>query len=521
MLAVAPAAIVTVTDDHPRRDTGRDGMTRRWRIIILSIAAAVVIGLGVAAVAFAIRSAPAMPPVRITYDRERFDPEVTRLLDEAIRRYEQDPQDLEALTRLAILLKAHDLPAPAAECFERAARLRPEEPRWQYLHARMRQDIGQIDRAVAAYRAVLQQAPDYAPARYYLGLCLLELDRLDEAEQCFQRLLEARGYTWAGAFGLGVVRLRQGRPAEATTLLRRALDGGGEYYAVLYNLGLALRDLGERASAAEYLARARHAPEKPPLDDPWEPDWGAYNRSLSIQFHRAREASLRGEHERATSILQDLVRRHPDVPNTWKELGLAWLRAGRIDRAGEVLREAVQRFPSYAAAWDALARVRFAEHDLHGAEEAVDRAIALDDRVADFYLSRAMLAKVRRDWARAEQALRRAAALDPRLAEVHASLAEVLIAQGRAEEAVEVARTAIRVNPEMPMGHFQYALANAILGHYEEAVRGFEEVLRLDPDDTKALRNLQRAQAALQRERGQDRPGGAATQPSASAGEVR
>lgn len=114
----------------------------------------------------------------------------------------------------------------------------PEHPRIEELRRRVQRDpasiafaqlaeehrrAGQYDDAVAVCRNGLAVHPGYLSARVTLARTLVEIDRLPEAREEFQTVLNAAPDNLAALRGLAEVLHRQGTLADALALYRRAL----------------------------------------------------------------------------------------------------------------------------------------------------------------------------------------------------------------------------------------------------------------------------------------------------------
>jgi hypothetical protein len=143
--------------------------------------------------------------------------------------------------------------------------LRPEAPTPRLDLARALDGAGRPEEAVAAYRAVLERAPDSHHARWGLAQALLRLGRRDEAaaelgayrelyaanqERTRQVMLQRseidRGWHLIGT----------GRPGEAETVFRELIASHGEGVDPLLGLARALAGQGDHAGAAGALERA-------------------------------------------------------------------------------------------------------------------------------------------------------------------------------------------------------------------------------------------------------------------------
>ena len=115
---------------------------------------------------------------------------------------------------------------------------------------------GRLDEARAAYRAVLEQDPDHAPALGLLALALAgDLDA-PETEAVVQRHLSLRPFDGASLHLLGQIRARQGDDAEAAALLERAVGWLPKLAPIHNDLGVSLHRLGRTEAALAALDRA-------------------------------------------------------------------------------------------------------------------------------------------------------------------------------------------------------------------------------------------------------------------------
>jgi len=126
-------------------------------------------------------------------------------------------------------------------------------------------DQKQYSRAMSVYNGALEKMPDNLDLLYMRGLLAEKMDRLEQVERDFRRVLEidpnhvqainALGYTLAD---------RTDRYEEAHELIKRALDLRPDDYYILDSMGWVLYRLGDHTKAIEYLRKAeskKHDPE--------------------------------------------------------------------------------------------------------------------------------------------------------------------------------------------------------------------------------------------------------------------
>lgn len=115
---------------------------------------------------------------------------------------------------------------------------------------------GQLDEAVAQFRAGLQRYPGSAPAHNHLGNALQELGRLDEAVAAYRQALAIQP-TYADAHNnLGNTLQRAGRLDEAVESYRRALQTQPRHFAAHSNLAVLFKDQGQLDEATTHLDMA-------------------------------------------------------------------------------------------------------------------------------------------------------------------------------------------------------------------------------------------------------------------------
>ena len=189
---------------------------------------------------------------------------IDRPLAEGIARWskaaELTPENFSAHQELAALAEQRDELELAAEHYERAWRLRPEERSLLLDLGRVWKQLGRTEDAnvalIAASRGaqprVAEKARELLPARYpyvyefekaldldpkntdlrrELAYLLLEMDRKQEAEQQFQILNQSAPDDLLTAAQLGFLRLKRRDLAGAQPLLDQVLKGGDEELA--------------------------------------------------------------------------------------------------------------------------------------------------------------------------------------------------------------------------------------------------------------------------------------------------
>jgi len=210
---------------------------------------------------------------------------------------------------------------------------------------------GYFEQAQVFFGQALKNDPKSAEALYGLGSAYLQLQKADEARECFQRSLELHASypgTPPNAWNnLGILAARTGNTDLAIQYFQRALQIDPEHSIALQNLGSAYRQKKDWPQAKRAL---EHSLALNP-DDP------EANYSLGMVYAQQNDI------ERAYDYLQKALAARPAYPEALNNLGILYLRTRRPGEAKRSFEEAMRVAPAYDQAYLNLARVYSIEGD--------------------------------------------------------------------------------------------------------------------------------------------------------------
>lgn len=341
---------------------------------------------------------------------------------------------------LGISLYAHGFYPQAAEVFEQASDLAPEEFEWPYMLGHARRQRGELAAAAEAFGRALHLDALNLPARLWLAEVEMMRERLAEAEAAFEAARDQAPHCGQAWTGLGRIALSRRRHALAEELLRQALEYQPESPPARYALAMALRGSGRVDEARRELDRLRgqdHSRIITCFEDPLIQR--AKRRQTGSRAHEARALRARqaGRLETALVELAAAVRANPNRFPARYDMAYILYLLRRPDDARAELESLLSERPTYAAALALLARIELEQGDGAAAAALVERALAADPWSEESHLVRAGLLRHQGRNAEAALAYERAAALAPGLVPAIAGRAAALFELGRVDEALD------------------------------------------------------------------------------------
>jgi predicted O-linked N-acetylglucosamine transferase (SPINDLY family) len=237
--------------------------------------------------------------------------------------------------------------ASACEHLRRALSLR-EDVRYLQALALALQNLQRYDEAEAAWRRIIALQPEHPAAYCDLGLVLLRKPGARaEAGAAFRRALELNPDFPEALCNLGGMLCDDGRTNEAEKMLRHAIELRPDMGAGYCNLGLLLLRTGRNTESIATLRRALE----------FDPNSAETLVNLGGVL---REDWQLGEAEK---VLRRVIALRPDMSNAHANLGNVFKSSSRLDEAIACYRRAVELDPSNFLAHSNLVFTMMFAHD--------------------------------------------------------------------------------------------------------------------------------------------------------------
>lgn len=390
----------------------------------------------------------------------------------------------------------------AAESFERAIRLQPDNIRARFMLAVMepdtkegrkralsqykkiinlqqnytpayfnmamiQSDMGRRKQAIDTYNTAIRFNPGYFKARYNLGLLLLAEKRFNDARGQYEWLIKHDGDDGRNYFNLARALYGEKDYEGAIKNYRKAIEvSGGDYPEAYLNIGRTYSAMKDYDSAVKAYRRALDIRATYP--EAW------YNLAI---VHLRRQEYGAAEKAFKTAISQD-----PEYSQAWFNLGVLYAREDNDDAAIEAYGKVLELRPKYKPARLNLA-VRYAHREEFGkAIELYKSVLEMDDSYANAWINLGLAYYKTGDDKDAEEAFVKAQQLEPGEYKPKLYLARVMVRQKRFGEAVGLLEEVVDINPTDAGLRVELAAALRADGRRSEAKTELEKGLRLQPD---------------------------------------
>jgi tetratricopeptide (TPR) repeat protein len=333
---------------------------------------------------------------------------------------------------------------------------------------------GNFERALIELKTALDRNLGDDGATFYLGTCLMYMERYDEAVEEFLALSRSSSFGAAGAHALGGLYLGKGDLAHAIVQLRKAHRKDVENTDTLALLACTYRKKGDPEKAR---VQAERALRRDPLN--------------FIALFEDYLLSTDGQGDKGSTRKEDRLRNTlRDEQQSYLELAADYARFGLHKEAAGVLTFFLEsQGESESVSPILLFTLGYYQEklgSLGAARKSIERGTTLDHSCVFPHR------------VESEKVLRRVLELIPRNGKTAYYLGNLLCAKDRRQEALELWELAVKSEKDLSVIHRNLGRSYMkVLGDPDRAAAAYEKALRCDPGDYKLYYELDKLYTKL------------------------
>jgi tetratricopeptide (TPR) repeat protein len=380
-----------------------------------------------------------------------------------------DPSTLDPREALARLYLSEGKRTEAEEILKQALQDLSHNPNSFFALSTFYFMTGDMDKAVAQYRALYQERPkDFEIKKKYIQL-LIQTKHYDEARSLDNEILNTTPSDDDALLYQSQLQITNGDVSDAARTLQTVVRDAPNNIQAHYALGVALQKQGNLESAkSEWRAASRLDPN-----------------FLDAQRSIADLAMLQGDMNTLEDASNQMIRLQPDSPEGYALRGLAYINRKHYREAEQSIRKAIAIAPQSSFGYVQLGNLRFAQKQYNDAakayrdalnrnanstdalrgllstclaEKQIDNAIAIakaqiskSPANSSFYnLLGAVLFHYKNDLVAAEAAFQKSVALEKHNSDAIIQLCHVRAAKGDIDQAIATGQQALYDTPREP-----------------------------------------------------------------------
>lgn len=272
--------------------------------------------------------------------------------------------------------------------------------------AAVQQALGNLDAAVASYRAALVINPENTDAHIKLAEILKQLDEFDAALNHAQQAVNLQPNTAETHSTLGNILKARGELAAAIACYDSALVLQPGYASIHLNRGNVLFAQGRYDEALESYRNAIS----------FQPDYADAHNGVGVVMQ------VQENYEAALVSFEKALESNPDLAHVHSNLGNILEKQGKLDLSIEHCRRALALKPNFAEAYLNLGNALQAQGRLDVAVESYQQALALKPDFVEAYSNLGSALQLQGRLVEAQASYRQALAIDPQFARVYSNL---------------------------------------------------------------------------------------------------
>lgn len=385
-------------------------------------------------------------------------------------------QSIEGFERLGKLYHVNGYPNKAKQCWQSLLKLEPTHAKWNYYLVDVQRLLGDETSMRSLLEAVVEEAPDYAPAWLKLGNFDFSAGEIDAAQRSYLQRLQLLPDDSYACIGLARIAMQRGETEKAREWLEKSISGRPKLPLGHNLMARLLRASGnvEDAERQEWLGTA--AGRFREAADPWieELNDHCYDIDRLLMLGSIDFQTQHGDMGKA--IFERVIELAPDNPDGYEALARIYLEKGEFKTARDTLSKGIGLPDVPATMYVRLSEAHRQLKDLHSALIVAEQGLSAKPGDPDILKAKAAVLDELGFHDQAIQAYKKAMTDVNYAAEANLGIALVLEHAGRKDEAYAYLERALELRPKYPQAMAELGVLELDAWRLESAekyIRGF------------------------------------------------
>jgi tetratricopeptide (TPR) repeat protein len=299
---------------------------------------------------------------------------------------------------LGELCVAHGLLPQAEICFQNASTLAPDNPKWAYHRALIKEKVD-LAAAIELYEKVLTIDQSVSAVYYHHGRALARVGRFDEAERSLKTALEMTHNHPLVLKAMSQLRMMQGDGKSSLELMLKALHDDRAGLDILEEAKrLWMRQSPEIEMDSSLLTDSNNSRPSltEPLPEPWIDEMGGRAISSKTVGIRASALESQKQFKAAREMYERLMRMQEQNSRAHTAHAMVLYKAGNASQALEEMNRVCKEFPKDALVFSSRGTIEAQLEDIPSAIKSFEESVRIKPDFVDAHRALLLLYQIQK-----------------------------------------------------------------------------------------------------------------------------
>ena len=393
-------------------------------------------------------------PGSLSYSNQTLEEKMRRAHDAVTGPLEQNGADRRfgrKAGKLGNLYQANHFYDQAVPCYRMALDFDPENPRWPYYLAFIKQEKGENASVQDLLQNTITRAPRYAPAMLKLADSHFKTGKTHEAQTYYKRRLDLVPGDPYALLGLARIAIDASEWQSGQGYLKQAVEKNPSFGPAHRLLATVHEHFGRLEDMKQSLERAAQCTRFRPAPDPWIDSLNDLCFDEDQLLVLGSKAITELDIENASCFFGRARDLNPQSPQAHLALGRLCFMTSQLKKSRQFFQKAIDLDPKSDEAYFQLGVISRREGDLQGARKMFLKALVFHPDNANVYNNLGVTLLELGDYKGAQKALEKALEIYPEHINARYNLGLALWSLGKTGRAIQEYRNVMNVKPNWAM----------------------------------------------------------------------